>query len=48
MMRTSLQRLNTVTRHSVRTFSAPVQQNLKPLYLDAQSTTALDPRYALL
>jgi len=43
-MRTSLQRLKTVTRHSVRTFSAPAQQNLKPLYLDAQSTTALDPR----
>jgi len=42
MMRTSWMMVRTPIRHSIRTLSAEPQ--MKPLYMDSQATTSLDPR----
>jgi len=42
MLRTSWMMVRTPIRHSIRTLSAEPQ--MKPLYMDSQATTSLDPR----
>jgi len=44
MLRTSWKIVRTPIRHSLRTLSASAEPQMKPLYMDSQATTSLDPR----
>jgi len=44
MFRTSWKIVRTPIRHSFRTLSASAEPQMKPLYMDSQATTSLDPR----